>query len=417
MKRAWFIAAILAASGGLANAEDKERSRALYEKGKAAYAAGRFADAIAQFELAYRAYPASAYLQNIAQAHRRLEHCPEALTYFERFLAAEPSAPNRTSIEAQIAALRGQCGKPPAKKSPAPTSPAPVAPVAKASPSSTSSASSASSSTAPTSSAATSSSTSSARIAPAAKSSSASTSPASSASTSTGPIATASNARSTSSVSTSAASKASTSAPTAVGHTAPPRPVVSAEPIVEESVDGVGATAWTQTASRWSMGATAGVSFLGAGPVVMPPLVQVRVAGRYRTGLPYGVHAGLALDVAPLPYDDASMGTAWLAGGQLAVDASYPVTDRIAAVGALGLGARVVAGLDDGNPFTTNSRAADAFALFVGRVEVGAAWHANERMRVRVPVSYEYSPRRGPLASDIGALRGFAIAAGLDLDL
>lgn len=80
-----------------------------YKKGRTAYAAGGFAAAIDEFELAYREHPAPEYLHDIAQAYRRLDKC-DAVSYFERYLAAKPDAKNRADVERALAELRALRG-------------------------------------------------------------------------------------------------------------------------------------------------------------------------------------------------------------------------------------------------------------------------------------------------------------------
>src|SRR5688500_3138035 len=103
---------------------DKPASLAHYEKGKQAYAAGKFELAVAEFERAYAAWNAVEYLHDIGQAYRRLGRCNEAATALERYLAGKPDAPNRVAVAGHIQALRAKC---PAH---AASQPAPAAPAA-----------------------------------------------------------------------------------------------------------------------------------------------------------------------------------------------------------------------------------------------------------------------------------------------
>jgi hypothetical protein len=107
--RACALAVVLAASPVHA---DKQASLAHYATGKAAYTAGRFDEAIAEFQLAYREEAAPEYLQDLAQAYRHVGRCADALAYLERYLGAQPDAPHRDALVAELAELRAECPAP-----------------------------------------------------------------------------------------------------------------------------------------------------------------------------------------------------------------------------------------------------------------------------------------------------------------
>src|SRR5262245_5497244 len=91
----------------------KPEARALFGRGNAEFAAKRYAQAIELFERAYVEHPAPAFLFNIAQAHRHLGHCAEALEFYRRYLEQKPKASVRREVERHIAKLREQCAEPP----------------------------------------------------------------------------------------------------------------------------------------------------------------------------------------------------------------------------------------------------------------------------------------------------------------
>jgi hypothetical protein len=162
----------------------------------------------------------------------------------------------------------------------------------------------------------------------------------------------------------------------------------------------------------------AGVSWLDVGPVVMPPVPQLAFAAHHHTNLPFALQLGAGVALARLPYDDRMSGTSWLAGPELAVAGSHSVRPGIAVIASAALGAQRVSGLDEGNPFTADGRASDPIWMPRARVELGAAWRAGHRLTVRVvPLGYQFSPRRPPLAADIPALHGLTLSAGVAVDL
>lgn len=109
------LTAALAASGA-AHAGERG-AREAYKAGRKAYDLGRFDEAIGHFERAYEARPAPAFLFNIAQAHRQLGHCKEALFFYRLYLRRDPDSKIRAEVEGRIAELETIC--------PAPIEPAP----------------------------------------------------------------------------------------------------------------------------------------------------------------------------------------------------------------------------------------------------------------------------------------------------
>ena len=89
--------------------DHKELARKLYADGSALYDQGDYAGAISAFEKAYAAYPAPAFLFNLAQAERQLgpAHCQAALDYYERYRQAPESTADREEVAVHIAEMRG----------------------------------------------------------------------------------------------------------------------------------------------------------------------------------------------------------------------------------------------------------------------------------------------------------------------
>lgn len=87
-------------------ADDLAQAREHFKKGQARYAQGDFTGAAQEFREAYRLRDEPALLFNIAQAYRRAGHAREAYSYYSRFLARRPEAPNRADVEGFLDLLR-----------------------------------------------------------------------------------------------------------------------------------------------------------------------------------------------------------------------------------------------------------------------------------------------------------------------
>jgi tetratricopeptide (TPR) repeat protein len=117
-----------------ARADELEDARALYARGKAAYDAGDYQEALSQFSRAYALHPTPALLFNMAQASRLsgAGHCAEALELYERYLERDPAPENPAEIRDRIAQMRACASEesPPAAppKAPEPRPSAPPAP-------------------------------------------------------------------------------------------------------------------------------------------------------------------------------------------------------------------------------------------------------------------------------------------------
>jgi hypothetical protein len=117
--------AALLASATARSAEPKVEARRLYAEGKAEYAQGHYAEAIALFERSYALSESSALLFNMAQAHRLAgpAHCSDAVALYKSYLAAEPAVENRKEVEERIAEL-GDCSGQKEPETPAASQPA-----------------------------------------------------------------------------------------------------------------------------------------------------------------------------------------------------------------------------------------------------------------------------------------------------
>ena len=94
------------AQGGTAPGSLDQAARLLFESARTAFGEGDYTTALARFRQAYEASPRPGLLFNIATTLDRLRQDDEALSTFERFLAADLNVANRTEIEARIRVLR-----------------------------------------------------------------------------------------------------------------------------------------------------------------------------------------------------------------------------------------------------------------------------------------------------------------------
>lgn len=100
---AWLLMAPLAHAQG---ADDEEAHRR-FEAGSLAFQAGRYDDAMDDFQRAYRLSHRPELLYNVGQCADRLRHDAEALEAFEGYLReAGDDASHRTEVEARVAVLR-----------------------------------------------------------------------------------------------------------------------------------------------------------------------------------------------------------------------------------------------------------------------------------------------------------------------
>jgi Tetratricopeptide repeat len=82
-------------------AEAKQR----YENGMAHFNLEEWDAAIEEWKAGYRAKPVPQFLYNIAQAYRLNKHYDDALSFYQRYLRADPKAQNRVEVEGHISKL------------------------------------------------------------------------------------------------------------------------------------------------------------------------------------------------------------------------------------------------------------------------------------------------------------------------
>jgi tetratricopeptide (TPR) repeat protein len=113
--------------------ERKQKSRVLFERGRAHFNLGDYPSAIKDFEQAYLLKPLPLFLYNIAQLAALLDQRERALRLYEQFVREDPNAPERPDAERRIVELQKSLADRPEvapKPEPAPprATPPPVAP-------------------------------------------------------------------------------------------------------------------------------------------------------------------------------------------------------------------------------------------------------------------------------------------------
>jgi tetratricopeptide (TPR) repeat protein len=120
----------LAAAPAAAMTEEEERAKAHFLAGQSYYDQASYADALKEFNEAYRISKRAPLLYNIARCHEALDQVPEAVAMLERYLHEAPDSADRAAIEARINNLKTRPRKqttPPAAGAVAPSPPAAVA--------------------------------------------------------------------------------------------------------------------------------------------------------------------------------------------------------------------------------------------------------------------------------------------------
>lgn len=125
------LALLMLSADVRAGEDDDARARALFQSGAVLYDEGRYEEAVAAFEEAYRLSARPALLFNIANALERLGRWDEALDVLSRYRAyARPD--ERETLDRRIGSLQRRISE--AAAAPPPPAPAPPAPTVAAAP-------------------------------------------------------------------------------------------------------------------------------------------------------------------------------------------------------------------------------------------------------------------------------------------
>jgi tetratricopeptide (TPR) repeat protein len=92
-------------AGSVQAGEPPPEARVAYDAGVEHFRAGRYADAIAEFNKAYRVAPNPVLVFNMARAFEELKDFGSATTFYKRYLEMAPEAPDRRVVEESIRTL------------------------------------------------------------------------------------------------------------------------------------------------------------------------------------------------------------------------------------------------------------------------------------------------------------------------
>jgi hypothetical protein len=107
--RATILVVALTGATSIAHADSRSDADGHARRGVALYNLGKYDEAISEFEDAYKAFQSDALLFNLAQAHRKLEHCERALSYYHQYLAGAPTPVLARQVEKLLPGLEQAC--------------------------------------------------------------------------------------------------------------------------------------------------------------------------------------------------------------------------------------------------------------------------------------------------------------------
>lgn len=114
---AWSAEALAGAPSDAAAPGDQRAARAHFTQGQTLFVEERYADALAEFEAGYAAWPLPGFLVNIGNCHRHLGAPTAARAAYQRFLDEAPRSPLVAEVEGLVRSL------PPATEPPPVTAP------------------------------------------------------------------------------------------------------------------------------------------------------------------------------------------------------------------------------------------------------------------------------------------------------
>jgi hypothetical protein len=120
MPRGWIAIALIvplvaaAEERPLDNDPDVEIARRHFAQASEFYSAGRYVEALAEFEIARKAKPVPELDYNIGRCHDRLEHAAEAIAAYQRYLGKVSSGAEADEVRGRIESLKKRIEPPPA---------------------------------------------------------------------------------------------------------------------------------------------------------------------------------------------------------------------------------------------------------------------------------------------------------------
>ena len=103
-----------------ADSKAEAAAREHVRKAAEAFQAGRYDEALVEFEAGYAAVPRPAFVLNMGHAARKAGNAARARECYQRYLALEPSSPQRGEVEKAIAEIDAEQGATSAAKPPDP---------------------------------------------------------------------------------------------------------------------------------------------------------------------------------------------------------------------------------------------------------------------------------------------------------
>src|SRR5450432_2667666 len=135
MRIAALALVLVVATSPLALAEDvpppdpgeaELKARDLYAQGEAAFKAGRYDDALTEFEAGFAAVPRAGFVLNIGHVYRKIGKLRNARSAYKKYLLMEPDSKFRDNVLAVIAEIDSALAEEDRAESPV-ESPAPIA--------------------------------------------------------------------------------------------------------------------------------------------------------------------------------------------------------------------------------------------------------------------------------------------------
>ena len=131
-----FAAALLVLGQGSVMAQDspfKAMAKNHYKLGTQYYETSNFAEALVEFQKAYKLQPVPGLLFNLARCHEVLMQYEQAIEHYERYLKALPNAPKKGVVQARLMTLKKRLAEQQAKP-PKPVAPPPPVPASQPAP-------------------------------------------------------------------------------------------------------------------------------------------------------------------------------------------------------------------------------------------------------------------------------------------
>ncbi|MCC6648777.1 MAG: PEGA domain-containing protein [Polyangiaceae bacterium] len=118
------LAVALTTGAARADGGSMDAAKRAMEEGQTLYAEKKYAEAAAAFARAYSLSPYAAFLFNEGVAHERLGDLDRAVATFQRYLSADPGAPDAEGVRARVRKLEAAIAAKKEQKDPPPAPPA-----------------------------------------------------------------------------------------------------------------------------------------------------------------------------------------------------------------------------------------------------------------------------------------------------